>query len=232
LRIQILHFAQNNKNERNYKPQKLYTMLTELTIKEFINKVISNDPVPGGGSVSALNGALAGALAAMVANLTIGRKKYAEVNDIMVELSSRFEKLSSRLIEDVDRDSDAYNRVFAAFKMPKDTDEEKQVRSEAIQRETKYAAQVPMEVARAVYEVLPMIDTVAQKGNSNAVTDACVSMMCARTAILGALLNVRINLTSIKDEAFVTAMREEADTIETHTILQEQALLEYAKTIL
>ena len=207
-------------------------MLTELTIKEFINKVISNDPVPGGGSVSALNGALAGALAAMVANQTIGRKKYAEVNDIMVELSSRFEKLSSRLIEDVDRDSDAYNRVFAAFKMPKDTDEEKQVRSEAIQRETKYAAQVPMEVARAVYEVLPMIDTVAQKGNSNAVTDACVSMMCARTAILGALLNVRINLTSIKDEAFVNAMREEADTIEAHTILQEQALLEYAKTIL
>ena len=168
-------------------------MLTELTIKEFINKVISNDPVPGGGSVSALNGALAGALAAMVANLTIGRKKYAEVNDIMVELSARFEKLSSRLIEDVDRDSDAYNRVFAAFKMPKETDEEKQARSEAIQRETKYAAQVPMEVARAVYEVLPMIDTVAQKGNSNAVTDACVSMMCARTAILGALLNVRIN---------------------------------------
>ena len=207
-------------------------MLTELTIKEFINKVISNDPVPGGGSVSALNGALAGALAAMVANLTIGRKKYAEVNDIMVELSSRFEKLSSRLIEDVDRDSDAYNRVFAAFKMPKDTDEEKQVRCEAIQRETKYAAQVPMEVARAVYEVLPMIDTVAQKGNSNAVTDACVSMMCARTAILSALLNVRINLTSIKDEAFVNAMREEADTIEAHTILQEQALLEYAKTIL
>ena len=207
-------------------------MLTELTIKDFINKVISNDPVPGGGSVSALNGALASALAAMVANLTVGRKKYAEVNDIMVELSSRFEKLSSRLIEDVDRDSDAYNRVFAAFKMPKETDEEKQARSEAIQRETKYAAQVPMEVARAVYEVLPQIDAVAQKGNSNAVTDACVSMMCARTAILGALLNVRINLTSIKDEAFVNAMREEADTIEAHTILQEQALLEYAKTIL
>ena len=69
-----------------------------------------------------------------------------------------------------------------------------------------------------------------KKGNSNAITDACVSMMCARTAILGALLNVRINLTSIKDEVFVNAMREEADTIEAHTILQEQALLEYAKT--
>ena len=207
-------------------------MLTELTIKDFISKVISNDPVPGGGSVSALNGALAAALSAMVANLTVGRKKYAEVNDLMQELSTRFEKLSQKLIEDVDRDSDAYNRVFAAFKLPKETDEEKQVRSEAIQRETKYAAQVPMEVARAVYEVLPQIDAIAQKGNSNAVTDACVSMMCARTAILGALLNVRINLTSIKDEAFVNAMREEADTIEAHTILQEQALLDYAKTIL
>ena len=207
-------------------------MLTELTIKDFISKVISNDPVPGGGSVSALNGALAAALSAMVANLTIGRKKYAEVNDLMQELSTRFEKLSQKLIEDVDRDSDAYNRVFAAFKLPKETDEEKQFRSEAIQQETKYAAQVPMEVARAVYEVLPQIDAIAQKGNSNAVTDACVSMMCARTAILGALLNVRINLTSIKDEAFVNAMREEADTIEAHTILQEQALLDYAKTIL
>ena len=207
-------------------------MLTELTIKDFISKVISNDPVPGGGSVSALNGALAAALSAMVANLTVGRKKYAEVNDLMQELSTRFEKLSQKLIEDVDRDSDAYNRVFAAFKLPKETDEEKQLRSEAIQKETKYAAQVPMEIARAVYEVLPQIDAIAQKGNSNAVTDACVSMMCARTAILGALLNVRINLTSIKDEAFVNAMREEADTIEAHTILQEQALLDYARTIL
>ena len=87
-------------------------------------------------------------------------------------------------------------------------------------------------MARTVYEVLPMIDAIAQKGNSNAVTDACVSMMCARTAILGALLNVRINLTSIKDEAFVKAMSDEADAIEAHTILQEQALLDYVKTIL
>lgn len=207
-------------------------MLTELTVKEFINKVLSNDPVPGGGSVSALNGALAGALAAMVANLTVGRKKYEEVNDLMQKLSERFELISRRLIDDVDRDSDAYNRVFAAFKLPKETDEQKQVRSEAIQRETKYAAQVPMEVARAVYDSLSDIDAVARKGNSNAVTDACVAMMCARTAILGALLNVRINLTSIKDEEFVKKMAEEADAIEKNTIMQEQAVLEYAKTIL
>ena len=96
-------------------------MLTELTIKEFIHKVISNDPVPGGGSVSAFNGALATSLAAMVANLTIGRKKYAEVNEVMEDLSARFEELARQLIIDVDRDSDAYNRVFASFKLPKET---------------------------------------------------------------------------------------------------------------
>ena len=199
-------------------------MLTELTIKEFINKVLSNDPVPGGGSVSALNGALATSLAAMVANLTIGRKKYVEVNEIMEDLSVRFEELTRQLITDVDR-------VFSAFKLPKETDEEKAIRSEAIQKETKYAAQVPMEVARTVHSILPMIDVVARKGNSNAVTDACVSMMCARTAILGALLNVRINLTSIKDEKFVKEMSEEADMIEQTTIAEEQKILDYVKTI-
>ena len=134
-------------------------MLAELTLQQFIDKVISNDPVPGGGSVSALNGALAASLSAMVANLTVGRKKYAEVNDLMQELAARLETAARRLLADVDRDSEAYDRVFSAFKLPKDTDEQKAVRSEAIQRETKYAAQVPMEVARAVHDILPQIAT-------------------------------------------------------------------------
>ena len=204
-------------------------MLAELTLQQFIDKVISNDPVPGGGSVSALNGALAASLSAMVANLTVGRKKYAEVNDLMQELAARLETAARRLLADVDRDSEAYDRVFSAFKLPKDTDEQKAARSEAIQRETKYAAQVPMEVARAVHDILPHIATVAQRGNSNAVTDACVAMMCARTAVLGALLNVKINLSSIKDEAFVKAMAEEAARLEIDTMEQERNLLLYAK---
>ena len=204
-------------------------MLAELTLKAFIDKVISNDPVPGGGSVSALNGALAASLAAMVANLTVGRKKYVEVNDLMQELAGRLEKTAGRLLADVDRDSDAYNRVFAAFKLPKETDEEKAARSEAIQRETKYAAEAPMEVARAVHDILPQIATVAQRGNSNAVTDAYVVLLCARTAVLGALLNVKINLSSIKDEAYVKAMSEEAARLEIDTMEQERNLLLYAK---
>lgn len=205
--------------------------LQDLAVKEFIDKVTGNDPVPGGGSVSALNGSLAASLAAMVANLTVGRKKYAEVNDEMEELSARLTGLSAQLLNDVDRDAEAYDRVFAAFKLPKETNEEKAVRTEAIQRETKYAAEVPMEVARTVHAMLPLIDTVARKGNSNAVTDACVAMMCARTAVLGALLNVRINLTSITDEAFVKEMSAEAERLERETLAAEQQVLEYVKTV-
>lgn len=214
-------------NEINYKNMNLQ----DLTVKEFIDKVTGNDPVPGGGSVSALNGSLAASLAAMVANLTVGRKKYAEVNDEMEELSARLTGLSAQLLNDVDRDAEAYDRVFAAFKLPKETDEEKAVRTEAIQRETKYAAQIPMEVARTAHAMLPLIDTVARKGNSNAVTDACVAMMCARTAVLGALLNVRINLTSITDEAFVKEMSAEAERLERETLAAEQQVLEYVKTV-
>ena len=203
--------------------------LQDLAVKEFIDKVTGNDPVPGGGSVSALNGSLAASLAAMVANLTVGRKKYAEVNDEMEQISARMTEKSAELLTDVDRDAEAYDRVFAAFKLPKETDEEKAARKEAIQRETKYAAEVPMEVARTASELLPMIDAAARRGNSNAVTDATVAMMCARTAVIGALLNVRINLTSITDEAFVKAMTEEADRLEAAAVDAEHKLLEYVK---
>lgn len=207
-------------------------MLTDLTVKSFIDKVAGSDPVPGGGSVSALNGALATALSAMVANLTVNRKKYEEVSEEMKSVSEKLTAVTRKLIEDVDRDSDAYNRVFSAFKLPKETDEEKALRSQAIQKETKYAAEVPMDVAKSVFEILPLIETVAMKGNSNAVTDACVSMMCARTAILGALMNVRINLSSIKDEDFVAAMAKNADEIEKTTIEKEHHLYNHVKTVL
>ena len=99
--------------------------LADLTVKGFLDKTASNEPVPGGGSISALNGAIASALAEMVANLTIGRKKYVEVEDIMKELAPKFDALRERMVQDIDRDSDAYNRVFDAFKLPKETDEEK-----------------------------------------------------------------------------------------------------------
>lgn len=204
-------------------------MLTDLTIKEFLSKVSGSDPVPGGGSISALNAAIATSLTAMVANLTLGRKKYADVENKMKTLASGAEQLCNLYLDYVDKDAEAYKLVFAAYKLPKDTEEEKAKRNEVIQETTKHAATIPMEVARNTGEILKQIEDVAKYGNSNAITDACVAMMCARTAILGALLNVRINLSSIKDEDFVKRYTQEADELERTACEKEKLLLTYAK---
>ena len=201
-------------------------MLTELTVKDFLNKVAGSDPVPGGGSIAALNGAIASALAAMVANLTIGKKNYADCEELMKQIAERAAGLKAEFVADVDRDSEAYDRVFACFKMPKATDEEKAARSAAIQEATKFAAQVPMEVARRSYGLMDTIAQVARKGNQNAVTDACVAMMAARSAVLAALMNVRINLGSLKDKEFALAMQAEADGLEQQALAKEKELLD------
>lgn len=204
-------------------------ILTDLTVKGFLAETAGQEPVPGGGSISALNGSIAAALAEMVANLTIGKKKYVEVEAEMQTIATEAAAIQKELVLDIDRDSDAYNKVFAAFKLPKETEEEKAVRSAQIQEMTKYAASVPMEVARRVHSLLPLIEAVVAKGNQNAITDGCVAMMCARTAIIGALLNVRINLTSIKDEDFVKMHTEEANAIEADAIRREAEILAITK---
>ena len=203
-------------------------MLVDLTIKGFLAETAGSAPVPGGGSISALNGAIATALTEMVANLTIGKKKYADVEGQMRTIATEAAIIRERLIRDIDRDSEAYDRVFAAFKLPKET-EEKAERSRVIQDATKQAAMVPMEVAEEIASVMETIIYVAHKGNRNAVTDACVAMMTARTCVLGALLNVRINLTSIKDEAFVKRMSEKADFLESEAIRIEKKLLDWTQ---
>lgn len=207
-------------------------MLADLTIKGFLAETAGSAPVPGGGSISALNGAIASALAEMVSNLTIGKKKYVEVENEMKEIAAKMATVRNQLIQDIDRDSEAYDRVFAAFKLPKETEEEKAGRSEMIQEATKQAAMVPMSVAKEITSIMASISEVAHKGNQNAVTDACVAMMAARTGVIGALLNVRINLSSIKDTAFVKQMATEADTIETQAVAMEKELLNWIKTVL
>ena len=203
--------------------------LTDLTVKGLLDVTAGKDPVPGGGSISALCGSIAAALTEMVAGLTIGKKKYAEVEEQMKQLAERVQQIRQQLILDVDRDSEAYNVVFAAFQMPKETDEQKAARSAQIQEATKIAANVPMEVARRVYSLLSDIEEVVSNGNQNAVTDGCVAMMSARNAIIGALFNVRINLTSIKDEQFVADMTAEADRLEREVIEREAKVIEYTK---
>lgn len=207
-------------------------MLADLTVKGFLAETAGSAPVPGGGSISALNGAVATALTEMVANLTIGKKKYVEVEGEMQKVAAKAAEARERLIDYIDKDSDAYDKVFAAFKLPKETDEQKAERSRVIQEATKYAAEVPMHVAEEASAIMETISYVAHNGNQNAVTDGCVAMMAARTCVLGALLNVRINLSSIKDEEFVKRMADRADQLEAEAIRIEKELLDWVKTVL
>lgn len=201
-------------------------MLADLTVKDFLDKVAGNDPVPGGGSIAALGGALASALATMVTRLTIGKKGYEASEEVMQHAQTITTRFQKEFIALIDKDSEAYDEVFACFKLPKATDEEKAARSAAIQEATKYAALVPMQVARNAYELMSVIADVARLGNRNAVTDACVAMMSARTAVLGALLNVRINLGSIKDKTFADELQREADVLERLACEREKEVLD------
>ncbi len=205
-------------------------MLIDLTVKDFLDKVAGSDPVPGGGSIAALNGAVAAALAAMVAGLTIGKKGYEEQAELMTRIKELALQAQSVFVTDVDRDSEAYNQVFACYKMPKATDEEKQQRSAAIQEATKYAAFVPMQVARNAYQLMEIIADVVRLGNKSAITHGCVAMMSARTAVIAALLNVRINLGSIKDKELVAQLLEEANELEVNAEAKERETLHLVHT--
>lgn len=190
------------------------TELKDLTIEEFAKVTASDAPAPGGGSVAAAAGSLAAALAEMVANLTIGKEKYAEAENEMRELAGKGQAVREKLIADIQRDSSSFNLYMAALRMPKDTEEEKTARREAMQRGLKEAAVVPLSVAETAAEIFPLAEAAVARGNANAVTDGLVSAMMARTAVLSALLNVKINLNSIKDEAFRADMEKQVKGLE------------------
>jgi len=178
-------------------------MLTKMTVEAFVEELASSSPAPGGGSVSALNGSLAAGLLSMVAKLTIGKKGYEEVTEDMKRLEEKATGYKTELTKLVDEDTEAFNQVMAAFKMPKDTDEQVAKRKEAIQEAYKAAVRVPLRVAEVCYEVLKMCPEAAAKGNKNAASDIGVAACAAWCGLEGALLNVKINLPGIKDEAFV-----------------------------
>ncbi|MBF0762243.1 MAG: cyclodeaminase/cyclohydrolase family protein [Dysgonomonas mossii] len=207
-------------------------MLVNLSVKDFLAKTAGNDPVPGGGSIAALNAAIASALTEMVANLTIGKKKYEDKEGLMKKIVAITENYRASFMKDIDADSEAYNNVFAAFKLPKETDEEKTERNNQIQEATKIAAEIPMEVARKAVDIMDVITQVADHGNQNAITDACVAIMTARTAAISAILNVKINLSSIKDIEYVALMTQEANYLESEAIMKEQELLSRVSKIL
>lgn len=180
----------------------------------FADHVASSSPAPGGGSVAAAAGSLAAALSAMVCRLSIGKKKYADAREELEAVLVQAEDLRSRLAELVDEDSAAFNAVMAARKLPKDTAEEQTARRSAIEETTRGAALVPLAVMRAASDVLPLALVCARKGNVNSVSDAGVAAQMARAAIVGAGLNVKINLAGFADQAFceeMTAQMRELD---------------------
>ncbi len=200
-------------------------MLADMTIKQFLEETASNSPVPGGGSVAALSAAISAALTQMVANLTVGRKDYQQVQNDAEEVLVNAKKGQEFFVDYMDKDSDSFNKVMGAFRLPKATEEEKTLRSSAVQEAYKEAALVPLETAREAYKMMDMIQFVVEKGNKNAASDGLVAAMLCRTAVLSALYNVKINLSSIKDRSFKEKINTEVDTIEKNVKLREEEIL-------
>jgi len=200
-------------------------VLSELKITEFLARTASSNPVPGGGSVSALGAAMSAALSEMVASITIGRKGFETHEKEMLEIVHQAQSLRKKLVEDINKDSDAYSHVLEAFRLANDTEEHKNERSQAIQDGLKQAALIPLGVAKDASELLDLAGKVVVRGNKNAVTDAAVAAMMARTAILGALLNVKINLKSIKDLSFVKDVADQVQEIESKVERKEKNIL-------
>lgn len=204
-------------------------MLIDQKIGEFLQQTAAGTPVPGGGSVSALSAALGAGLTEMVANLTVGKKNYGAVESEMKEISETARQLRNKLTAEVDNDSNAYKGVLAAFKLPKTTEAEKEQRTQAIQEAMKNAARVPLGVAFDALQVIDLAERVIRSGNRNAVSDAAVGVMMARTAVMGALFNVKINLASVKDEDFVAELMREVNKLQSRVQEREKEVLSYVK---
>ncbi len=188
-------------------------MLTEKPVTTFLDELASSAPAPGGGSVAALSGALGAALISMVCNLTVGKKKYADVQEDIQALLSKSEALRKELVELLEADVQVYTEVSKAMKMPRATEEEKAARTAAMQKALKAATDVPMRVAEACVKVMDLCRPAAEKGNVNAVSDVGVAVLMAEAGLRSAALNVLINLAWIKDEAFVAENRAKLDAL-------------------
>lgn len=175
-------------------------MFKELTIDQFTDLLASDSSVPGGGSASALTASIGVSLVAMVASLTIDKKGYEEHWDEMKEIKNKMEDYRNFFLNAMDEDAESYARVIDCFKLPKDTDNEKEIRAKAIQDALYGAALVPLEIADKAAEIFPYVGTVVTKGNKNALSDGAVAALMARAAVKGAVQNVEINANSLKDE--------------------------------
>ena len=199
--------------------------LIDMTCKAFAHETASESPAPGGGSISAYMGALGAALGAMVANLSAHKAGWDERWEEFSDWADRGQALLSELLHLVDEDTAAFNRIMDVFAMPKSTDEEKAARSEALQAATLYATQVPLRTMKAAVQVFDLVQAMAAEGNPNSVSDAGVGALAARSAVLGACLNVKINAAGLKDRAAADALVAEAEALAAEADRREREVL-------
>ncbi len=199
-------------------------MLKDYTLEQYVAELHSDTHV-GGGSAAALNAAIASALVGMVANLTKDKAKYADVSDEMQRIVEQTNQLKAVFIAFIDQDANAFNGVLKAFKMPKNTEEEKTLRRQAIEEGYKEAIAVPLALAKSASELYDLIADVAEKGNKGLVSDAYTAAICLRGAILSALMNVDINLKAVKDEAYVKRISAEVKRLRVLANQRESEIL-------
>ncbi len=206
--------------------------LTALTVKGFADETARESPAPGGGSVAAYMGALGAALGTMVANLSAHKPGWDDRWDEFSRQADLGIALEEELLKLVDEDTEAFNRIMAAFGMPKGSEEEKQLRSDAIQQATLFAAEVPLETMRTASKVFPLCLSMAETGNPNSVSDAGVGALVARAAVMGAGLNVKINASSLKDEAKAKELIDEADQLMAEANEAERKIIKVVEEII
>ncbi len=199
--------------------------LISMDLAAFADETASESPAPGGGSISAYVGGLGISLATMVANLSSHKKGWDERWEEFSSYAEKGQKIKNELLRLVDADTAAFNKIMTAFGLPKGTDEEKKLRTDAIQSATKFAIEVPFKVMQLSYESLEIIKAMAEIGNPNSVSDAGVGALCARSAVMGAFMNVRINAGGYNDKTFVNDILAKGKEIEQKTIATEAAIL-------
>ena len=199
--------------------------LIDLTCKGFAAETASESPAPGGGSISAYMGALGAALGTMVANLSSHKAGWDDRWEEFSDWADRGQALLAELLHLVDEDTEAFNQIMAVFAMPKSTDEEKAARSAALQEATLYATEVPLRTMKAAVRVFPLVRAMAETGNPNSVSDAGVGALAARSAVLGACLNVKINAAGLKDREQAGALVAEAESIAADAVRLETEVL-------
>ena len=199
--------------------------LTDMTCKEFADETSSESPAPGGGSISAYMGALAAALGTMVANLSSHKAGWDDRWEEFSDVAEKGRHIQDRLMDLVDEDTEAFNKIMAVFAMPKKTDAEKAARAKAMEEATLYATQVPLKTMKAAYETFDVLEAMTDKGNPASVSDAGVGALAARSAVLGAQLNVMINAEGLKDREVAESLLAEARDIAEKAVAREAEIL-------